>query len=96
MTTISIDDVFYVAALSSIAVTDTEAAALQQELDTILGYVQQLDELDTSNVQPTYQVIDTNNVMRSDKLIDYGVTHKELLKNALATQHGQLKVPKVL
>ena len=95
-TTISIDDVRYVAQLSKIAVTDEEAAKLQGELDAILGYVQQLDQLDTSGVEPTYQVTGLTNVDREDKLIDYGVDQQALLSNAPHVQDNQIKVPKVL
>lgn len=95
-TTISIDDVRYVAGLAKIAVTDDEAAKLQGELDTILGYVKQLDTLDTTGVEPTYQVTGLTNVDRDDAIVDYGVDQQALLGNAPATQDNQIKVPKVL
>ncbi len=76
--------------------SDDEAAKLQAELDTILGYVQQLNQLDTTGVEPTYQVSGLTNVMRDDEIIDYGVTQEALLQNAPHAQAGQIKVPKVL
>jgi aspartyl-tRNA(Asn)/glutamyl-tRNA(Gln) amidotransferase subunit C len=94
--TISIDDVRYVAGLAKIAVSDDEAARLQKELDTILGYVQQLDQLDTTGVEPTYQVTGLKNVDRDDEIIDYGVSQQELLKNAPQSKDNHIKVPKVL
>lgn len=96
MPIISLDDVKHVAALSSIAVSDDEAARLQAELDTILGYVKQLGEVDTTGVEPTYQVTGLTNVDRPDEIIDYGVSQAELLQNAPARQDGQIRVPKVL
>lgn len=96
MATISLDDVKYVAALSKIAVTDDEAQKLQRELDAILGYVKQLDSVNTEGYGPTYQVTALKNVMREDELIDYGVSQAELLKNAPAQQDNHIKVPKVL
>lgn len=95
-TTISIKDVHYIAGLSKIAVTDDEAVTLQAELNTILGYVRQLDSLDTVGVEPTYQVTGLSNVSREDVIIDYGVSQSELLKNAPQTHDNQIKVPKVL
>lgn len=95
-TTISTQDVQYIAGLAKIAVSDKEAATLQAELTAILEYVRQLDELDTSGVEPTYQVTGLVNVMRNDTIIDYGVSQQELLKNAPHTQDNQIKVPKVL
>lgn len=96
MNTITTDDVKYVAALAKIAITNDEAAKLTKELDAILGYVQQLDSVDTKGLQPTYQVSGLTNVTRPDKIIDYGVTRKDLLKNVPRTQDGYIKVPKVL
>lgn len=94
--TISIDDVRYVAGLAKIAVSDDEAARLQKELDAILGYVQQLDQLDTTGVEPTYQVTGLKNVDRADEIIDYGVSQEALLNNAPQSKDSQIKVPKVL
>lgn len=95
-TTISIDDVYYVAGLAKIAVSEGEAAKLQAELDAILGYVRQLNELDTTDVEPTYQVTGLANVDRADEIIDYGVDQQALLKNVPHVQDNQIKVPKVL
>lgn len=95
-TTISIDDVYHVAQLAKIAVSEEEAAKLRQELDAILGYVRQLNTLDTAGVEPTYQVTGLANVDRADELVDYGVDQRALLGNAPRVQDNQLKVPKVL
>lgn len=96
MTTISTEDVKYVAALAKIAITDDEAAKFTKELDAILGYVQQLDAVDTTGLQPTYQVTGLTSVMRPDELIDYHTTRNDLLKNAARTRDGYIEVPKVL
>lgn len=96
MATITLDDVKYAAMLSKIAITDEQAQRLQHELDTIIGYVKQLDELNTEGIEPTYQVTGLKNVMRDDQLIDYGVSRELLLQNAPHQQANQIKVPKVL
>lgn len=93
---ITIADVEYVAALAKIGITKEEAARLQSELATIIEHVQRLHELDTTGVEPTYQVTGLRNVTRKDALIDYGVSTEALLKNAPEQQDQQLKVPKVL
>lgn len=95
-TTISIEDVQYVAGLAHIAVSEEEAIKLRGELDTIFGYVRQLDSLDTSGVEPTYQVTGLTNIDRDDIIIDYGVSQQALLQNAPQSQDNQIKVPKVL
>lgn len=95
-TTISTQDVSYIAGLAKIAVSSEEAAKLQKELAAILAYVAQLDTLDTSGVEPTYQVTGLSNITREDTVIDYGVSQAELLKNAPRVHDNQIKVPKVL
>jgi len=96
MTKITTDDVLYVARLSKIALSEDEAAKFTKELDAILGYVKQLDAVDTTGLQPTYQVTGLTNATRADEIIDYGVTRADLLKNAPRTRDGYIEVPKVL
>jgi len=69
---------------------------LQADLGNILGYVELLNNLDTSDVEPTYQVTGLQNVWREDKVINYGVTREELLARAPESVDNQVKVPKVL
>jgi aspartyl-tRNA(Asn)/glutamyl-tRNA(Gln) amidotransferase subunit C len=94
--TVSQEDVFYVASLANIAITDEEAGKLTKDLDDILSYVRQLDDVDTEGLGPTYQVTKLSNVTREDEVIDYGVDQSGLLKNAPHAQDNQIKVPKVL
>lgn len=96
MTQISRDDVQRLAQLSSLALADDEIDALQIDIGNILGYIQQLSELDTTGVEPTYQVTGLQNVWREDKIDDYGIDRDELLALAPESQNGQIKVPKVL
>lgn len=96
MSTISSDEVRRIAALAKIAVTDAEAKKLAQELDDILGYVRQLDSVDTTGLEPTYQVTGLNTVTRKDEVINYGASQRALLKNAPRTKDGSIEVPKVL
>jgi len=95
-TTISRDDVLHLAQLSSLQLSDDEIAALQVDLESILGYVQQLSELDTSGVEPTYQVTDLENVWREDKVQQHAADREVLLGLAPAQTNNQIKVPKVL
>jgi aspartyl-tRNA(Asn)/glutamyl-tRNA(Gln) amidotransferase subunit C len=97
MSTITVDDVKYVASLAKIAITNEEAAKFTGELDAILGYVRQLDAVDTTGLEPTYQVTGLKNVTRPDTIVDYGnVTRDDLLKNAPRQKDGYIEVPKVL
>ena len=96
MTQISRDDVLHLAQLSSLQLADNEIDNLQTDIGNILGYVEQLSELDTSGVEPTYQVTDLENVWRDDTVIDYGITREDLLTLAPAQANNSVKVPKVL
>jgi aspartyl-tRNA(Asn)/glutamyl-tRNA(Gln) amidotransferase subunit C len=96
MTQISKDDVQHLAQLSNLQLTDDEVGSLQVDLENIVGYIQQLDELDTGGVEPTYQVTDLENVWRSDVVDNYGIDKEALLALAPQTEAQQIKVPKVL
>ena len=96
MTQITREDVQHLAQLSSLALSDDEITNLQTDIGNILTYVQQLQELDTTGVEPTYQVTDLENIWRNDEIDDYGIDRAELLALAPEAQDGQIKVPKVL
>lgn len=96
MTQITRDDVRHLAQLSSLQLGDEETEALRADLENILGYIEQLSELDTTGVEPTYQVTDLENVWRDDAVDDYGISREQLLALAPAAEHHQIKVPKVL
>ncbi len=96
MTQILRDDVLHLAQLSSLQLADNEIDSLQTDIGNILGYVEQLSELDTTGVEPTYQVTDLENVWRDDSVIDYGVSREQLLALAPESHLNQVKVPKVL
>lgn len=96
MTEISRDDVLRLAQLSSLALSDQEMTDLQTDIGNILDYVEQLSQLDTTGVEPTYQVTDLENVWRTDTIDDYGIDREALLALAPASLGGQIKVPKVL
>ena len=91
------DEVKQLAKLSSISLNESEVENLRGDLESIVNYIKQLDELDTENVEPTYSVSENQNIWREDKIDNYGVGKEELL--ALAGENieaGQVKVPKVL
>lgn len=96
MTDISIDDVRHLAQLSSLQLSDSEAESLQKDLADIITYINQLGELNTDGVEPTYQVIDVDTVWRDDIVDTYGLSREELLALAPDAKDNQIKVPKVL
>ena len=96
MTQISSDDVRHLAQLSSLQLTNDEVDNLQQDIAGILEYIEQLGELDTTNVSPTYQVTDLENVWREDDVVQDEVTREQLLALTPESANNQIKVPKVL
>lgn len=96
MTQLSRDDVGHLAQLSSLHLSDAEVDSLRQDIGNILQYIEQLGELNTEGVEPTYQVTDLENVWREDEVIDDHVTREQLLALAPASTENQVKVPKVL
>jgi aspartyl-tRNA(Asn)/glutamyl-tRNA(Gln) amidotransferase subunit C len=90
------EDVLKLARLARLHLTDEEIAQFQKEIGDILSYVELLKDADVAGLEPTSQVTGLKNVMRADEIKDYGITPKELLKNAPATQDGHIKVRRVL
>ncbi|AJA06529.1 glutamyl-tRNA amidotransferase [Candidatus Nanosynbacter lyticus] len=95
MTNISTSDIQHLASLSSLALADDEVDGLRQDLENIIGYIEQLGELDTSGVESTYQVTGLENVWREDE-VQSGISRDELLELAPEKQNNQVKVPQVL
>ena len=94
---ISKDEVKHLAELSNISLSDEDMESLRHDLANILGYIEQLSELDTTGVDPTYQVSANQNTWREDEIDNYGVERDQLLALAGANQtENQIKVPKVL
>jgi len=88
-------DVQYVAKLARLEVTDQETAKYTQQLANILGYVEQLNKLDTANVEPLTHPLDVKNVFRED-VVRPSLTQAEVLSNAPEPQSGHFKVPKIM
>jgi aspartyl-tRNA(Asn)/glutamyl-tRNA(Gln) amidotransferase subunit C len=90
------DDILKLAQLSRLHLSDEEIEKFQKEMEAILGYVEQLQQVDAEGVEPTYQVTGLTNVMRPDEVVDYGPKPEDLLKNAPSTEDGLIKVKRML
>ena len=95
MSRISTDQVKHVAHLARLAITEDEANRFTQQLDKIITFAEQLNEVDTENVEPTSHVLEIKNVMRED-VAKPGLPNEEVLKNAPDHQDGQIKVPPII
>ena len=91
---ITIKDVEHVAKLARLELTEEEKEKYTTQLTDVLKYVDQMNEVDTSNVKPMTQVVDFVNVMREDKVF-YEQTKEELMKNAPYEEDGFFRVPKI-
>jgi aspartyl-tRNA(Asn)/glutamyl-tRNA(Gln) amidotransferase subunit C len=89
------DTVRRIARLARIKVTDAEAKALEKELSGILDWVKQLDEVDTSGVEPMTAVVSTSLKMREDRVTDGGIADA-VVANAPAREDHFFVVPKVV
>ncbi len=89
------EQVRHIAKLARIAMTDAEVAAMVPELNNILGWVEQLGEVDTDGVEPLTAVIDQKLRLRDDVVTD-GDRRDAVLVNAPAAEHGFFAVPKVI
>lgn len=85
----------HIAKLARIAVSDSEVEALVPELNNILGWVEQLQEVDVTGVEPMTAVIPNKLRMRDDAVTD-GRIRDQVLANAPVAEHGFFAVPKVI
>ncbi|HEY7005201.1 MAG TPA: Asp-tRNA(Asn)/Glu-tRNA(Gln) amidotransferase subunit GatC [Sphingomicrobium sp.] len=92
---ISPAQVRHIAKLARIAMSDEELGRLLPELNNILGWVEQLGEVNTDGVEPLTAVIDQKLRLRDDVVND-GNIRDEVLENAPEAQHGFFAVPKVI
>jgi aspartyl-tRNA(Asn)/glutamyl-tRNA(Gln) amidotransferase subunit C len=89
------EQVRHIARLARIAMSDDELERLVPELNNILGWVEQLGEVNTDGVEPLATVIDQKLRLRDDVVND-GNIRDEILANAPEAQHGFFAVPKVI
>ncbi|KMY52908.1 MULTISPECIES: Asp-tRNA(Asn)/Glu-tRNA(Gln) amidotransferase subunit GatC [Bacillaceae] len=95
MSRISEEQVRHVAHLARLAITDEEVETFTAQLDSIIQFAEQLNELDTTGVKPTSHVLDMKNVLREDKS-EPGLPREEVLKNAPDHEDGQIRVPAII
>lgn len=90
------EDILHLADLSNFSVSEKEVESLQTDLQNIIGYISELDNLNTDGVEPTYQVFEMENVWRPDEILAQEATREDLLNLSKEEFDNQIKVPKVL
>jgi aspartyl-tRNA(Asn)/glutamyl-tRNA(Gln) amidotransferase subunit C len=88
-------DVKYVAHLARIALSPDEQQKLASQLGHILGYIEKLNELDVTGVEPTAHAVPMLNITRTDK-VHPSIPNDEALQNAPAKANGLFMVPKIV
>lgn len=89
------DDVRKIAQLARIAEPEDRLEALVEELNAILGWIEQLDEVDVDGVEPMASAVDRGLPLREDVVTDGGI-RDDVLANAPRTEEGFFVVPKVV
>lgn len=84
-----------IAHLSRLALTPEQLVRFPKELSLILGYIEKLQKVDTTDVPPTHQVTGLENVLRKDVVQEY-TAQTELMDQAPSSASGQVKINKVL
>ncbi|MBW2308079.1 MAG: Asp-tRNA(Asn)/Glu-tRNA(Gln) amidotransferase subunit GatC [Deltaproteobacteria bacterium] len=92
---ISRDQVVYVAHLARLSLPEEQIEMYQGQLDKILEYIDRLNRVDTSNIEPTSHVMAITNVFREDKVKD-SLPAEEVLSNAPQKESSSFCVPKVI
>ena len=92
---VTIEEVETIARLAKLSFTEEEKQTFVDQFNQILQYMEKLNELDTSEIEPTSFVFDVQNVMRSDEVRSW-LTQVEALANAPRKNNGFFSVPKVI
>jgi aspartyl-tRNA(Asn)/glutamyl-tRNA(Gln) amidotransferase subunit C len=89
------DTVKRIAHLARLAIDDDQAATMEQELNALLSWVEQLQEVNVDGVEPMTSVVETRPRMRDDVVTDGGYA-EDLMKNAPLSEKHFFVVPKVV
>lgn len=89
-------DLKHLAELSNFTLSDEEMSPLKENLQSIINYISELNELNTDNIEPTYQVFEMENVWRDDEIKPMEADRDALLNLTVEEKENQIKVPKVL
>lgn len=92
---VSKDDVYYTASLARLKFSSEEFEAFLKDLNNILLYFEKLNELDTTGITPTANVIDLKNRFREDE-VKPSLDRKTALSNAASLKDGYFKVPRII
>lgn len=84
----------HIAYLARLEFSDSDKEAIKNDLSNIITWIEKLNELDTSNVEPLIYMSDEKNVLRKDEVVQT-ISHEEALSNAPKKDSDYIRVPKV-
>ncbi len=90
------NDIKHIAELSRLELSEEEVKKFGGQLDSILQYIEQLNEVDTKNIEPTAQVSGLSNIWRADDVHVWDEGEVEAALSQGAREGGQVKVKRVL
>lgn len=88
-------DVEHIACLAHIELTEEEKSLFTEQFNEILEYFKKIDEVDTENVEPTYHVLNLENVTRKDKMVP-SLPIDKALRNAPKKEKKFIKAPRIV
>ena len=89
------EEIEHIGWLARIKLSEEEKELFEKQLSSILDYFAVLDELDTTDVEPTYHVIGITDVVRQDEP-KAALAQSEVLRNAPKKENGYIKSPRML
>lgn len=92
---ISKEQVEYMASLAKLEIKENGLDEFTNKLSGILEYVKILEEVDTKDVEPLYQVYDYKQVLRED-IVEEGISREEVLQNTVEKQYGYFKLLNIM
>ncbi|WP_456460143.1 Asp-tRNA(Asn)/Glu-tRNA(Gln) amidotransferase subunit GatC [Desulfurobacterium sp.] len=92
---LSKEEVRHIALLSRLSLTEEEVEMFQEQLSDILTFVEKLNELDTESIDPKFQIIPAENVLRED-IPGISFSYEKTFMNAPETDGKHFIVPKVV
>lgn len=93
---LSREDILKLANLARLELSEAEIIEYADELSEILQYVEMLQTIDVTGLEPTNQVTGLTNVTRPDEVVDYGYQPKDLYANVPSMQDDHIKVKRMI
>jgi aspartyl-tRNA(Asn)/glutamyl-tRNA(Gln) amidotransferase subunit C len=89
-------DIEHMAKLARLKLTADEKERLSGQMETILAYIEKLNELNTDDVEPTAHVLGLNNVFRDDEPLEKPLANHNPISDSPAHNKGHYEVPQIL